>query len=304
MEQARPTTRTAVRPSPPTSTGWEPPPPVSVTSGRHTSTASTAASDRGAYRRPSTATAVGAAGGAAGVRDAPIQLHDNNEQYQLHSTRADLYAVIQTTEALEGAWRRGSVSDDAYARAARTLIAQFKSTADLLADKMPNPEDFWAQCGLSAQAARIRLCREQVPGTHVGVGSSAAAADPATEAAVVQERQQKLKRVATSSAVAGAGVAQAGALLNCAECFLTAHDALQLQFTAVDQMYPQLLHVAESLDRVTSLPPSFEGKATVGKWLTKLKTLPATYQLNEDEVRQLTYDLNMAYQEFRSAVGA
>jgi len=278
---------------------------VSVASGRHTTTATSTASDSGAYHRPSTATAVGAAGGTAGVRDAPIRLHENNEQYQLHSTRADLYAVIQTTEALEGAWRRGSVSDEAYARAVRTLIAQFKSTADLLADKLPNPEAFWGQCGLSAQAARIRLCREQVPGTHVGVGApAAAAADHPTEAAVVEERQQKLKRVATSSAVAGAGVAQAGALLNCAECFLTAHDALQLKFTAVDQMYPQLLHVAESLDRVTSLPPSFEGKATVGKWLTKLKTLPATYQLNEDEVRQLTYDLNMAYQEFRSAVGA
>eukprot|EP00168_Porphyra_purpurea_P014830 TRINITY_DN435_c0_g1_i5.p3 TRINITY_DN435_c0_g1~~TRINITY_DN435_c0_g1_i5.p3 ORF type:complete len:162 (-),score=52.88 TRINITY_DN435_c0_g1_i5:256-741(-) len=115
---------------------------------------------------------------------------------------------------------------------------------------------------------------------------------------------QKLHRVATSTAVAGAGVAQAGALLNCAERFLTALDAVQLQLTAVDQMYPLLLQVAESLDRVTSLPPSFEGKATVGKWLTKLKTLPATYQLNEDEVRQLTYDLNMVYLDFRSAVGA
>eukprot|EP00168_Porphyra_purpurea_P014831 TRINITY_DN435_c0_g1_i6.p3 TRINITY_DN435_c0_g1~~TRINITY_DN435_c0_g1_i6.p3 ORF type:complete len:172 (-),score=70.40 TRINITY_DN435_c0_g1_i6:255-770(-) len=171
---------------------------------------------------------------------------------------------------------------------------------------MPNPEDFWAQCGLSAQAARIRLCREQVPGTHVRVGApaAAAAAPHPTEAAVVEERQQKLHRVATSTAVAGAGVAQAGALLNCAERFLTALDAVQLQLTAVDQMYPLLLQVAESLDRVTSLPPSFEGKATVGKWLTKLKTLPATYQLNEDEVRQLTYDLNMVYLDFRSAVGA
>lgn len=253
---------------------------------------------------------------AEGGRQHQTRQHDNNEQYQLHSTRADLYAIIQTTEALEGAWRRGSVSESAYVQAVRTLIAQFKSTADLLSDQMPNPEDFWAQCGLSAQAARIRLCRERVPGTHVGLegGSAAAGAgtaaataavpSAAAEATATQERQQALKRVATSTAVAGAGVAQAGALLNCCERFLTALDLVQLQMTAVDQVYPQLLQVAESLDRVASVPATFDGKATLAKWLTKLKTLPATYQLNEDEVRQLTYDLNMTYRDFRAAVGA
>lgn len=308
MQQARPAARTAVRPPPtPTSTNWEPPPPVSVAGGvRHPPVSTTTTS-------VGTAAVAGAAGG---VRDQPIRLHDNNEQYQLHSTRADLYAIIQTTEALEGAWRRGSVSESAYVQAVRTLIAQFKSTADLLSDQMPNPEDFWAQCGLSAQAARIRLCRERVPGTHVGLeggsaaagagtaAATAAAPSAAAEATATEERQQALKRVATSTAVAGAGVAQAGALLNCCERFLTALDLVQLQMTAVDQVYPQLLQVAESLDRVASVPATFDGKATLAKWLTKLKTLPATYQLNEDEVRQLTYDLNMTYRDFRAAVGA
>lgn len=303
MQQARPAARTAVRPPPtPTSTSWEPPPPVSVAGGvRHPPASATTT--------PVGAPAAAGTPAAAGVRDQPIRLHDNNEQYQLHSTRADLYAIIQTTEALEGAWRRGSVSEAAYVQAVRTLIAQFKSTADLLADQMPNPEDFWAQCGLSAQAARIRLCRERVPGTHVGLEGAAAPAPATTpsaaaEATATQERQQALKRVATSTAVAGAGVAQAGALLNCCERFLTALDLVQLQMTAVDQVYPQLLQVAESLDRVASVPATFDGKATLAKWLTNLKTLPATYQLNEDEVRQLTYDLNMTYRDFRAAVGA
>lgn len=314
MQQARPAARTAVRPPPtPTSTSWEPPPPVSVAGGvRHPPVSATTTT---------VGTTSATAGAAGGVRDQPIRLHDNNEQYQLHSTRADLYAIIQTTEALEGAWRRGSVSEAAYVQAVRTLIAQFKSTADLLSDQMPNPEDFWAQCGLSAQAARIRLCRERVPGTHVGLeggaagagaGTSTAAAvapapagpSAAAEATATEERQQALKRVATSTAVAGAGVVQAGALLNCCERFLTALDSVHLQMTAVDQVYPQLLQVAESLDRVTSVPATFDGKATLAKWLTKLKTLPATYQLNEDEVRQVTYDLNMTYRDFRAAVGA
>lgn len=303
MQQARPAARTAVRPPlTPTSTSWEPPPPVSVAGGVRHPPASATTTPVG------TPAAMGTPA-AAGVRDQPIRLHDNNEQYQLHSTRADLYAIIQTTEALEGAWRRGSVSEAAYVQAVRTLIAQFKSTADLLADQMPNPEDFWAQCGLSAQAARIRLCRERVPGTHVGLeggGAAVAATAPsaAAEATATQERQQALQRVATSTAVAGVGVAQAGALLNCCERFLTALDSLQLQMTAVDQVYPQLLQVAESLDRVASVPATFDGKATLAKWLTNLKTLPATYQLNEDEVRQLTYDLNMTYRDFRAAVGA
>lgn len=79
---------------------------------------------------------------------------------------------------------------------------------------------------------------------------------------------------------------------------------VQLQVTAVDQVYPQLLQAAESLDRVTSVPATFDGKATLAKWLTNLTTLPATCQLNEDEVQQLTHDLDMSYRDFRAAVGA
>lgn len=55
---------------------------------------------------------------------------------------------------------------------------------------------------------------------------------------------------------------------------------------------------------MTSVPATFDGKATLAKWLTNLTTLPATYQPNEDEVRQLTYDLNMTFRDFRAAVGA
>lgn len=81
-------------------------------------------------------------------------------------------------------------------------------------------------------------------------------------------------------------------------------DLVQLQGTAVDQVYPQLLQAAESLDRVTSVPATFDGKAKLAKRLTNLTTLPATYQPYEDEVRQLTYDLNMTFRDFRAAVGA
>lgn len=43
--------------------------------------------------------------------------------------------------------------------------------------------------------------------------------------------------------------------------------------------------------QVTTLPPDMAGKKAVRGWMSKLHGMPASYELNEDEVRQLLFDL-------------
>lgn len=42
------------------------------------------------------------------------------------------------------------------------------------------------------------------------------------------------------------------------------------------------------------------GKASVRSWMSRLHGMPASYELKEDEVRQLLFDLESSYNEFMS----
>jgi len=50
--------------------------------------------------------------------------------------------------------------------------------------------------------------------------------------------------------------------------------------------------------QVTTLPPDLAGKKAVRSWMSKLHGMPASYELKEEEVRQLLFDLESAYNEF------
>ena len=54
--------------------------------------------------------------------------------------------------------------------------------------------------------------------------------------------------------------------------------------------------------QVTSLPPDMTGKQSVRSWMSKLHGMPASHELKEDDVRQLLFDLETAYNEFMSGI--
>jgi len=43
-------------------------------------------------------------------------------------------------------------------------------------------------------------------------------------------------------------------------------DSLKLKMAAVDQIHPLLSDLMESLNKISSLPPDFEGKVKIKSW--------------------------------------
>ena len=56
--------------------------------------------------------------------------------------------------------------------------------------------------------------------------------------------------------------------------FITLMDSLKLKMVAVDQLQPLLLDLNEALQRVTTLPPNFEGKTKVQYWYAVKVNIP------------------------------
>eukprot|EP00879_Flechtneria_rotunda_P015133 GHRR01015815.1.p1 GENE.GHRR01015815.1~~GHRR01015815.1.p1 ORF type:complete len:149 (+),score=37.98 GHRR01015815.1:653-1099(+) len=84
--------------------------------------------------------------------------------------------------------------------------------------------------------------------------------------------------------------------------FITAMDSLKLNLVAVDQICPILSDLMGSMSKIGSLPPDFAPKGKVKAWYSKLYSQPASYELAEDEVRQLLFDLESSYNEFISTI--
>lgn len=82
------------------------------------------------------------------------------------------------------------------------------------------------------------------------------------------------------------------------QAFITAMDAVRLEQRAVDELQPLLSDLMYALTRLPETPSDFDPDSTVKTWLEKLNSMRAVDEIEEDDARQLTHDLENAYGEF------
>ena len=74
-------------------------------------------------------------------------------------------------------------------------------------------------------------------------------------------------------------------------------DALKLDQRAVDEVQPLVADLAAGLGRVPHVPCA-AGKAALAKWLVQLNAMRASAEIDDEQARQLSFDLDCAYSEF------
>lgn len=84
------------------------------------------------------------------------------------------------------------------------------------------------------------------------------------------------------------------------QAFITAMDALRLGQRAVDEIQPLIADVTGSLVRVPQLSPDFEGLQKMKLWLQKLHDMRAHDEIEEQDSRQLLFDVETSYNGFHS----
>lgn len=176
--------------------------------------------------------------------------------------------IIKATESLEAAYSRDAVSATAYAESCTRLIQQFKSTESALitGGMITSAEVFMREFDVDCPRAYDRLLRAGVPATVMHVSH-----DDRGENVVVAETVQY---------------------------FITTMDALKLDQRAVDEVQPLISDLMSSLTRVQGLASDFEGLVKLRLWLQKLNELRASDTIDDEEARQLIFDLEGAYSAF------
>ncbi|XP_015706775.1 vacuolar protein sorting-associated protein 28 homolog [Coturnix japonica] len=86
--------------------------------------------------------------------------------------------------------------------------------------------------------------------------------------------------------------------------FITIMDKLRLEIRAMDEIQPDLRELLETMNRMSALPSDFEGRHHVLHWLQTLSSMSASDELDDNQVRQMLFDLESAYNAFNRCLHA
>ena len=182
-----------------------------------------------------------------------------------------LFEIIEVCEALEAAYSRGVVTDDDYERECNRLISNFRSTETALisSNKIKDVDSFIIEYNIDCPRARIRLLDVGAPSTTM---HSTRSSTDKSDAILVAEATAKI---------------------------VTVLDALSLGQTAVDELQPLLQECMTSLTHIQGVNvTNSEFCIILSNWLRTLHGMRAYDSINDDQVRQLTHDINIAYNSF------
>lgn len=195
-----------------------------------------------------------------------IDLYETSREREIYENCADLYAIIIATEHLERAFSNNAITHKEYLSECNKLIAQFKMAEKAALGKKMKTEDFMKFYHMDCPRATERLLNYGIP-------------------AQVKSSNDEETHVAVTVA-------------ETVQYFITAMDAVALEKRAVDELQPLLSDLLHALTRLPETPNDFEPNRQVEKWLMKLNAMRAVEEIDEDDARQLSHDLDSTYAEF------
>uniref|UniRef100_K3WYG6 Vacuolar protein sorting-associated protein 28 homolog n=1 Tax=Globisporangium ultimum (strain ATCC 200006 / CBS 805.95 / DAOM BR144) TaxID=431595 RepID=K3WYG6_GLOUD len=211
-------------------------------------------------------------GGAPMPFSYPDAAHESNGQsYQMQAT-APMDQEVKLWNDTKDRRKFEDLSDlfaiIKYTEACTKLISQFKTAENALriGGHLQTIEAFIAHYRLDCPRALERLVRIGVPATVVH-NTTNRKTDSVNVAQTVQN-------------------------------FITLMDVLKLNIRAVDEIQPLVSEMMASLTQVSGLPPDFECREKLEGWLRTMNGMRASDELDEDQARQLSFDLERAYASF------
>ncbi|KAL4912834.1 VPS28 protein-domain-containing protein [Aspergillus aurantiobrunneus] len=215
--------------------------------------------------------------------DEEVKLASSSAERDLYESLAEIYSIIVTLDGLEKAYIKDVVPEAEYTETCTRLLKQYKSSLgdDTVAREFVDLETFKRIWGLECPRATERL--------RIGL--------PAT----VEQASHSGPSVNKASGATGASGGASGSLiLTATENFITFLDALKLNMVSKDALHPLLSEVIQSVNKVTDA--DFENRGKIIQWLITLNQMRATEELGEEQARELAFDIEQAYQGFKSTL--
>ncbi len=79
---------------------------------------------------------------------------------------------------------------------------------------------------------------------------------------------------------------------------ISALDVVAMGMSSVDQLAPYIRDIQIAFQNYPNLPHGFEGLTLIKKWVDFFSNKSATDDLNENEIRQLKFDIESMMNQF------
>ncbi|RMJ24553.1 Vacuolar protein sorting-associated protein [Aspergillus sp. HF37] len=214
--------------------------------------------------------------------DEEVKLASTSAERDLYESLAEIYSIIVTLDGLEKAYIKDAVTEAEYTETCTRLLKQYKSSLgdETVAREFGDLESFKRTWALECPRATERL--------RIGL--------PAT----VEQASHTTPTANVGATAAGPSGPSGSLILTATENFITFLDALKLNMVSKDALHPLLSEVIQSVNKVTD--GDFENRGKIIQWLITLNQMRATEELSEDQARQLSFDIEQAYQGFKETL--
>jgi len=209
----------------------------------------------------STFTSTGSSIGSTNKTNVPrsrIKLHNNKKERENFDNLANLYSIIKATESIEKLFSLNAISTTDYKRECSLLISHFKNAQQFT--NLTTPDEIRKFMNDYNMDCKMAFTRL----VEIGLPHSGGSGDLKAVAETVQH-------------------------------FITLMDSLKLNMVAVDQIQPLFGDLVDSVNR--SLV-QFTGQDRLKSWLSQLNSMKANEELDSEQIRQLSHDLETAYSNF------
>lgn len=89
--------------------------------------------------------------------------------------------------------------------------------------------------------------------------------------------------------------------MTASENFITLFDAIKMNMLSKDTLHPILVETIQAVNKVTD--EDFDSKGKIVQWLITLNQMRAAEELGPEQARDLQFDMNQAYDGFKSTLG-
>ncbi|PWO00960.1 ESCRT-1 complex, Vps28 subunit [Tilletiopsis washingtonensis] len=199
------------------------------------------------------------------------RLHTRPFAREAWENSGTLFALLVSLEFLERAYVRGGVPEAEYTPACTRLLAQAKTVLKLVVEETAGPELPPPVGGLEGFMKRYKM-HHPAALHRISVGI------PAT--------------LEHNSHAATSGNERAQSVAETTQAFITFMDALKLKLRAKDQLHPLLGDLMGAYGKAGG---AGEGRGKLVGWLIKLNQLAAADEINEEDARQMLFDVEAAY---------
>jgi len=257
-----------------------------------------------------------------------IKIGQSSSERAYYEQLSDLFSIIVTTEHIEKAYVRDAISEQDYTECCRKLIAQFKTLRNALDESAGNAhgnndgggggdsnssassssdhdlQRFCSEYGLDGCKAAIRRLTVGIPATLMhGKSGSGGGGGAGLHGSASMDSAAGSSGGGSGSSFSGVGSsAMQVAVFHSVQHFITMMDSLKLELRAVDELHPTLSELVDCLIQVPGLPSDHESLERTRSWLTQLYQMKAYDKLSEEQARQMSFDLDRAYNAFHQFV--